>query len=253
VDYVFHEAAVVSVPKSLEDPWTNHRTNVDGTLLVLDAARAANVKRLVLASSSAVYGDGPGAETPRDESMMTDPLSPYAASKLAGETYCRQYTACGWVSAVALRYFNVFGPRQDPGSEYAAVVPIFIRRFLEGQRAVVYGDGLQTRDFVYVDDVVRANLLAVERAEAAGGVFNIGSGRSRSVLEVHRRIAEAFGADGVPQHEPPRPGDVRMSCASIERASSVLGYEPRVPFADGLERTCAWFREHPAAAGVSGR
>lgn len=252
MEYVFHEAAVVSVPKSLEDPWTNHRTNVDGTLVLLDAARAAGVKRLVLASSSAVYGNAEEGE-PREESMTPDPLSPYAVSKLVGETYCRQFTACDWVPTVSLRYFNVFGPRQDPASEYAAVVPIFIRRFLEGRPAIVYGDGLQTRDFVYVDDVVRANLLAIERPEAVGGVFNVGSGRFFSVLELHRRIAEAFGVAREPVHEPPRAGDVRTSCASIERARSALGFEPRVTFEDGLERTCSWFRENPSAAGVVDR
>jgi nucleoside-diphosphate-sugar epimerase len=253
VDYVLHHAAIASVPKSMADPELSYRTNVDGTLTLLEAARAAGVKRLVLASSSAVYGDGDPRtpDLPRDESMPPDPLSPYAASKLAGEITCRQYTACGWVPTVSLRYFNIFGPRQDPGSDYAAVVPIFIRRLLEGQPCVIYGDGGQTRDFTFIDNVVRANLLAVEKDEAIGGAFNIGCGRAFRVLDLYRRIAEFFGTDRAPVHEPPRDGDVRISCASIDRARDTLGYEPAVGFEDGLAATCAWFRAHPRAAGVS--
>ena len=174
-------------------------------------------------------------------------------SKLVGESYCGQFTACGWVPTVSLRYFNVFGPRQDPASDYAAVVPIFIRRMLEGKPAIIYGDGKQTRDFVHVEDVVRANLLAVERSEAVGGVFNIGCGGTLSVLDLYRWIAEQFGSDAEPVHEAERTGDVRNSCASIERAREGLGFEPRVSLEEGLAGTCAWFRENPAAAGVTGR
>jgi UDP-glucose 4-epimerase len=255
VDYVLHHAAIASVPKSLADPELNYRTNVEGTLHLLEAARRQRVKRFVLASSSAVYGDGAGTDpdAPRSETMPPDPLSPYAASKLAGEIYCRQYTACGWVPTVCLRYFNIFGPRQDPASDYAAVVPIFIRRLLEGVPAVIHGDGLQTRDFTYIENAVRANLLAVDEPAAVGGVFNVGCGRAFRVIDLYRRIAAFFESDREPVHEPEREGDVRHSCASIDLACDTLGYEPAVGFEEGLANTCAWFREHPQAAGVTGR
>lgn len=254
VDYVLHHAAIASVPKSMADPMLNYRTNVEGTLVLLEAARAESVKRFVVASSSAVYGDGAdepeGPEAPRHERMMPDPLSPYAAAKLADEIYCRQYTANGWVPTVCLRYFNIFGPRQDPASDYAAVVPIFIRKLLEGGTAVIHGDGGQTRDFVYIKNVVQANLLAVRSETAVGKVFNIGCGRAFSVLDLYHRIAEAMSSDAAPHHDPPREGDVRNSLANIDRARAELGFEPAVSFEDGLAETCAWFRANPAAAGV---
>jgi nucleoside-diphosphate-sugar epimerase len=255
VDFVLHHAAIASVPKSLADPQLNYRTNVEGTLNLLEAGRREGVQRLVLASSSAVYGDGidTDPDAPRAENMRPDPLSPYAASKLAGEIYCRQYTACRWVPTVCLRYFNIFGPRQDPASDYAAVVPIFIRRLLEGGPAVIHGDGLQTRDFTYIENAVRANLLAVERASAVGGVFNVGCGRSFRVIDLYRRIADFFESRAEPVHEPEREGDVRNSRASIELARAKLGYQPTVGFEEGLANTCSWFRAHPEAAGVSGR
>jgi UDP-glucose 4-epimerase len=253
VDYVLHHAAVASVPKSLADPLLNHRTNVDGTLALLEASRANGVKRLVLASSSAVYGDGRPEDEgkPRSETMPPDPLSPYAASKLIGEVYCRQYSNCGWVPTVSLRYFNIFGPRQDPASDYAAVIPIFIRRILEGKPAVIHGDGGQTRDFVFVESVVDANLRAVASETAVGKAVNVGCGRAITVLDLHRRIAEALGSPAAPVHGPDRPGDVRDSLASVELARAALGFEPRVTFEEGLRKTCAWFREHPEAAGRS--
>ncbi|MBZ0267883.1 NAD-dependent epimerase/dehydratase family protein, partial [bacterium] len=179
VEYVLHHAALASVPKSIDDPWLNHRINVDGTLALLMAGREAGIKRLVLASSAAIYGDG--EESPKLETMPPTPISPYATSKLIGEQYCGQFTACGWVSATCLRYFNIFGPRQDPASDYAAVVPIFVHKLLEGHAPVIHGDGEQTRDFTYVENVVRANLLAVSNDAAAGGVYNIGCGGSYSV------------------------------------------------------------------------
>ncbi len=251
VDYVLHHAALASVPQSISDPWRNHRSNVDGTLALLLAARDAGVKRFVLASSSAVYGNR--EESPKTESLETEPLSPYATSKLIGEDYCRQFTASGWLSCVCLRYFNIFGPRQDPESDYAAVIPIFIRRLLDGNAAIIYGDGGQTRDFVYVENVVRANLLAVERDAAAGGVFNIGCGESITVNDLYRRIAELVGSDLEPVHAPERDGEVRYSLASIERAREKLGFEVQVDYRDGLEKTCAWYREQGAPPKEAGR
>jgi nucleoside-diphosphate-sugar epimerase len=250
VDYVLHHAAVASVPKSLADPVLNHRTNVDGTLTLLEAAREHGVKRLVLASSSAVYGDGlPQDEgKPRTEEMAPDPLSPYAASKLIGEIYCRQYALCGWVPTVSLRYFNIFGPRQDPASDYAAVVPIFIRRILDGEPAVIHGDGNQTRDFTYVDNVVEANLRAVTSERAVGRAINVGCGRAFRVAELHAHVARSLGSTEPPVHGPARAGDVRDSCASVDLARELLGYEGRVGFEEGLRRTCEWFARNPDAA-----
>jgi len=247
-DYVLHEAALASVPKSVDDPVRNHRVNVDGTLRLLLAARDAGVKRFVLASSAAVYGDGD--ENPKHEGLEPRPVSPYASAKLIGEVYCRQFTACGWVDAVCLRYFNIFGPRQDPASDYAAVVPIFARSLLAGEAPVIHGDGRQTRDFTYVANVVHANLRAVERDAARGGVFNVGCGGSYSVLDLHRRLSELAGHGRDPVHRPPRAGDVRTSEASLERARGALGYEPIVGFEEGLERTCDWYRTAAAAGGA---
>jgi UDP-glucose 4-epimerase len=252
VDYVLHHAALASVPKSVEDPWRNHRVNVDGTLLLLLAAREAGVKRFVLASSSAVYGEG--EESPKREDLAPQPLSPYATSKLVGEHYCRQFTACGWVPTVSLRYFNIFGPRQDPASDYAAVVPIFIHRLLDGNPVTIYGDGEQTRDFTFIDNVVTANLLAVRTEAAVGGVFNIGCGTCFTVNELYGRIAEVLRTRLEPVYAPPRAGDVRLSLASIERAREVLGYSPDVGFAEGLKKTAAWFKSRASLArGRAGR
>jgi nucleoside-diphosphate-sugar epimerase len=245
VDYVLHEAALASVPKSVDDPRRNHRVNVDGTLHLLLASRDAGVRRFVLASSAAVYGDG--SESPKHEGLEPAPVSPYASAKLIGEIYCRQFTAAGWVDTVCLRYFNIFGPRQDPASDYAAVVPIFARLLLSGGTPVIYGDGGQTRDFTYVANVVRANLLAVERDAARGGVFNVGCGGSYSVTDLYRRLAALAGTKGAPRHEPPRQGDVRSSEASIERSRRTLGFEPVVGFEEGLARTCEWYRRHDGA------
>lgn len=245
VDYVLHEAALASVPKSVDDPVRNHRINVEGTFRLLLAARDAGVKRFVLASSAAVYGDGP--ESPKHEGMEPAPVSPYASAKLIGEVYCRQFTAGGWLDTVCLRYFNIFGPRQDPASDYAAVVPIFARTLFTGGTPVIHGDGLQTRDFTYVANVVHANLLAVARDGAKGGVFNVGCGGSYSVKDLYARLAANAGVTRPPRHEPQRAGDVRTSAASLERARARLGFEPVVGFEEGLSRTCRWYR---AAAGV---
>ncbi|MFN8179557.1 MAG: SDR family oxidoreductase [bacterium] len=245
MDYVLHEAALASVPKSVDDPRRNHRVNVDGTLNLLLAAKDAGVRRLVLASSAAVYGDG--AESPKHERMEPRPVSPYASAKLIGEVYCRQFTAARWVDAVCLRYFNIFGPRQDPASDYAAVVPIFVETLLRGGTPVIYGDGGQTRDFTYVANVVRANLLAVERDSARGGVFNIGCGGSYSVRDLHARLAKILGTSAEPRYAPARQGDVRTSEASLETTRQGLGFEPKVGFEEGLALTCAWYRKKVAA------
>jgi nucleoside-diphosphate-sugar epimerase len=247
MDYVLHHAAIASVPRSLEDPEQSNRVNVDGTLELLLAARDARVKRFVFAASSAAYGAS--EVVPKHEGMESRPVSPYAVSKIAGELYCRQFTDAGWLSCTSLRYFNIFGPRQDPGSDYAAVVPIFIHRLLEGKRATIYGDGEQTRDFTYIDNAIRANLLAVENDRAAGGVYNIGCGRSYTLNDLHARLAKAISTELLPEHRPQREGDVRHSCASIDRARETLGYEPVVDFDEGLRRTIAWFRANrPVAA-----
>ncbi len=246
-DYILHHAALASVPRSMEDPLLNHRINVDGTLHLLLAARDAGVKRFVLASSSAVYGEGP--DDPKRETSATIPQSPYASSKLIGEQYCGQFTACGWLPTVCLRYFNIFGPRQDPASDYAAVIPIFIQRMLDGKAPTIYGDGLQTRDFVFVENVVRANLLAVERDSAVGGVFNIACGASFTVNDLYERLAGILGFAEPAHHEPVRAGDVKMSSASIDRARQGLGFDPAVGYEAGLARTAKWFRDHRTLAG----
>ena len=240
MEYVLHHAAMASVPKSIADPARNHEINIEGTFYLLTAARDAGVKRFVLAASSAVYGES--EVVPKTEEMEPDPVSPYALSKLIGEAYCRQFDRLGWVSCTCLRYFNIFGPRQDPASEYAAVVPIFITRLLEGTQPTIYGDGDQTRDFTYLENAVQANFLAVRNDRAAGGVYNIGCGESFTLNELYLRVAREVGTAIEPEFLPMRPGDVRHSCASIERARESLGYEPIVGFDEGLHRTIEWFR-----------
>jgi nucleoside-diphosphate-sugar epimerase len=236
VRYVLHQGAIPSVPRSVDDPVTTNEANVTGTLNLLVAARDAGVARLVFASSSSVYGDTP--ELPKHEAMPLNPLSPYAASKLIGETYCRLFHQLYGFETVVLRYFNVFGPRQDPTSTYAAVVPKFIDSLLRRQPPDIHGDGLQTRDFTFVDDTVRANLLACEAREAAGQVVNIACHQRISVLELFETIRDLVGAAGVePNHTAPRPGDVRDSFADIARAKALLGYEPKWSLRDGLART----------------
>jgi UDP-glucose 4-epimerase len=239
-DYVLHQGAVVSVPASIQDPVRTHRVNVDGTLNVLTVARECGVQRVVFASSCAVYGDAPGL--PKREDMLPAPRSPYAASKLAGEHYCRVFNDTLGPEAVALRYFNVFGPYQDTESPYAAVIPLFIRALMAGAAPVVYGDGEQSRDFVFVHDVVEANLLAAATPEAAGEVLNIGSGGRRSLNELLRILAELMNVEAEPEYRDERPGDVKHSEADISRAREVIGYKPRVPFEDALARTIEWYQ-----------
>ena len=236
VDYVLHQAALPSVPRSVADPLTTNEVNVTGTLNVLLAARDAHVKRLVFASSSSVYGDSP--TLPKHEDMPTNPLSPYAVSKLAGETYCRAFHGVYGLPTVALRYFNVFGPRQDPSSQYSAVIPRFITAALRGQPLTIYGDGNQSRDFTYVANVVAANLLACETPAACGHALNASCGRRYTLLELVSQLESLLGKGPLPaEHLPPQPGDVRDSMGDIRKARQLLGYEPSVDFERGLEQT----------------
>jgi len=241
VDIVFHEAALGSVPRSVMDPLTTHEVNMTGTLNVLLAARDSGVKRVVYASSSSVYGETP--VLPKREDMTAQPLSPYALSKLVGEHYSSVFKQIYAFEIVSLRYFNIFGPRQDPESQYAAVVPRFITALLNGKAPVVYGDGLQSRDFTYVDNVVNANLLASEAEGIAGRAFNVACGGRYTLLELLARLKEILGSDIEPVHEAARAGDVRDSQASIEAAEQGFGYRVSVDFDEGVRRTVDWFRQ----------
>jgi len=240
-DVVFHQAAVPSVQRSVQDPLATNRANVQGTLQVLEAARKRGVRRVVYASSSSVYGDA--AALPKSEDMCPAPASPYAASKLGGELYCRVYAELFGVETVALRYFNVFGPRQDPESQYAAVIPLFITALLGGRRPMVFGDGEQSRDFTYVDNVVDANLLAANAPVSPGLAVNIGCGVRVTLNEVLRLLGEMLGVDAQADHAEERPGDVKHSQADIGLARKALGYEPRIGFEEGLRRTVEWYKE----------
>lgn len=237
VQFVLHHAALPSVPRSIRDPITTNDVNVVGTLNVLNASRDAKITRLIYASSSSIYGRN--AELPKRETMMPLPISPYAVSKLAGENYCRAFWELYGFETVMLRYFNVFGPRQDPTSQYSAVIPIFIATILKGEPLPVSGDGTQTRDFTYVDNVVQANLAACAAANVAGRIFNIAGGERHSVLSLLEALCRIMGREAVPRFQPSRIGDVPHSYACIEEARAVLGYEPTVGFVEGLERTVA--------------
>jgi UDP-glucose 4-epimerase len=243
VDIVFHEAALGSVPRSVADPVTTHEVNMTGTLNVLLAARDAGVKRVVYASSSSVYGETP--ELPKREQMTPQPLSPYALSKLVGEHYASVFKLVYGFEVVSLRYFNIFGPRQDPESQYAAVIPRFVTALLQGKSPVVYGDGLQSRDFTYVDNVVDANLLASEASGVAGQAFNVACGGRYTLLDLLARLKEILGSDIDPIHEAARAGDVKDSQASIEAAERALGYKVSVGFEEGLGKTAAWYQNQP--------
>jgi UDP-glucose 4-epimerase len=240
-DVVFHEAAIPSVPRSLAAPMPSHNANATGTLNVLEAARRCQVRRVVYAGSSSAYGEPPSL--PVVETMAPAPLSPYAVSKLAGEHYLRVYARVFGVQTVTLRYFNVFGPRQDPNSQYAAVIPRFITSALDGRPPTVYGDGEQSRDFCFIDNVIEANLRAADVEGASGKVFNIACGTGTSLNRVLALLGEALGRTVAARHEPGRAGDVRHSLADISQAKVVLGYTAAVNFVTGLERTLAWFRE----------
>jgi len=243
VDYVLHEGAIPSVPRSVSDPLTSHEANATGTLSLLLAARDAGVKRLVFASSSSIYGDSP--TLPKHEDMAPNPLSPYAVNKLTGEGYCRVFTTLYGLPTVALRYFNVFGPRQDPKSQYAAVIPAFIAAALKGRQPTIYGDGLQTRDFTYVKNVVYANLAACRTDRGDGQAINIACGERISLLDVMAQINTILGTSIEPVFEPERAGDVKPSLADIHKAARLLDFRPAVNFAEGLTATIAYMQEHP--------
>ena len=243
IDAILHQAALGSVPRSVEDPVTTHDVNVNGTVNMLLAARARSVERFVFASSSSIYGDAP--EVVKTEELPPRPLSPYAASKLTGEAYTVVFTHAYGMKTVALRYFNVFGPYQDPGSMYAAVIPLFAAALLREESPTVYGDGEQSRDFTYVDNVVQANLLSLECPdEACGQYYNVACGVSTSINELFRMMRDRIG-DAVsqvePEYAPLRAGDVRDSLASIEKARRLLGYDPQVEFEEGVARTVDWY------------
>ncbi len=243
VDGVFHQAAVVSVQRSVEDPLGTDRVNLQGTLEVLEASREARVRKVVFASSTAIYGDS--EELPKREEMKADPLSPYAVTKYSAELYASVYSRVFGLPVICLRYFNVFGPRQDPASEYAAVIPKFITRMLSGRAPVIFGDGEQSRDFVYVEDVARANVLAAE-SKAAGISLNVAGGTRCSLNRLVTSLNELMGTVFEPIHETARLGEVRHSEADISRAKAAIGFVPEVTFDEGLRRTIEWYRR-PAA------
>jgi nucleoside-diphosphate-sugar epimerase len=240
VDYVLHQAAIPSVPRSVQDPITSNRANIDASLNVLVAARDAGVRRVVYAGSSSAYGNTP--TLPKVETMPTAPLSPYALQKLVAEQYCRMFTALYGLETVTIRYFNVFGPRQDPSSPYSGVISLFISALAEDRRPTIHGDGEQTRDFTFVTNVVDGVLRACEAPDASGEVINVATGGRISLNELFRTIRDLTGARVDPIHAEPRAGDVRDSQADIEKARRLLGYEPRVSLADGLAKTVEWFR-----------
>ncbi|OHB82899.1 MAG: Vi polysaccharide biosynthesis protein VipB/TviC [Planctomycetes bacterium RBG_16_64_12] len=241
VDCIFHEAALASVPRSVEAPLDTNAACVTGTLTLLDAARRARVRRLVYAGSSSAYGDQPASS--KRETDLPAPISPYGAAKLAAEHYCRAFSATYGFETVTIRYFNVFGPRQDPNSPYSAVIPLFITAMLGGRQPVIYGDGLQSRDFTFVGNVVVANLLAADAPGISGRVLNAANGKSIDLLELLDALNRLLGTDVKPVHEPPRPGDIRESMADITLARSLLGYEPRVDFHEGLRRSIDYYRK----------
>jgi UDP-glucose 4-epimerase len=240
VDYVFHQAALPSVPKSVADPVASHETNISGTLFLLQAAVRCKVRRFIYAASSSAYGDKD--ESPKHEEMSPAPLSPYAVQKLAGEHYCRAFCECYGLDTLSIRYFNVFGPRQDPASQYAAAIPAFVTAILRGTPPTVYGDGEQTRDFTYIENVVHGNVRAMEVARCGGGTINLACGQAVTVNAVIAAINDLLGARVAPKHVDPRPGDVRHSCASIERARRQLGYSPIVSFEEGLRRAIDYYK-----------
>jgi len=243
IDYVLHQAAIPSVPRSIEDPIASHRANVDATLNLLVAAADAGIRRLVFAGSSSVYGDA--AHLPKHEDLPPRPRSPYALQKLVGEQYCELFTALYGLDTVTIRYFNVFGPRQNPGSPYSGVISLFASALLEGRRPVVHGDGEQTRDFTYVTNVVDAVLRACEADGVSGLVLNVATGSRVSLNGLLATMNRLLGTTIEPRYGEPRAGDIRDSEADIARARARLGYEPRVRLEEGLQRTLDWFRAQP--------
>jgi UDP-N-acetylglucosamine/UDP-N-acetyl-alpha-D-glucosaminouronate 4-epimerase len=246
VEAVYHEAAVPSVARSVKDPALAHRTGATATLNVLLAARDAGVRRVIYAGSSSVYGNT--KELPKRETLRPRPLSPYAVSKLAGEEYLRIFAELYGLETLTLRYFNVFGPRQDPGSPYSGVISLFTTALLQGKTPVIYGNGGQSRDFTYVANVVRGNLLALRAKEAKGQAMNVATGRRITLLDLLKELGRLTGRKPRAEHRPPREGDVRDSLADIGLARRILGYEPSVSFEVGLRRTVDWYRSRPAKA-----
>lgn len=240
VDYVFHQAALPSVPRSIQHPDESQRSNSTGTLNVLIAAKDAGVKRLVYASSSSAYGHL--NEPVKDENMVAEPVSPYGVAKLSGEHYCRAFHECYGFETVALRYFNVFGPRQNPFSAYTGVLAIFIPLMLQGKQPIVFGNGTSTRDFTFIQNNVHANILAMTKETAAGEMCNIACGTSISIIEIIDCINRILGTTIKPEFGPTRSGDIQHSCASLEKAKRVLGYEPQISFEDGLRETIEWYK-----------
>jgi nucleoside-diphosphate-sugar epimerase len=241
MDYVLHQAALPSVPRSVEDPSLTNAINIEGTLNILVASKDASVRKVVFASSSSVYGDD--EHLPKKESLMGNPLSPYAVTKLAGEKYCQIFSEIYGLPTVCLRYFNVFGPRQDPFSQYAAVIPNFITRLLSDKAPIIHGDGDQSRDFTYIANVVEANFQAALASDVSGQVFNLGNGVRTTVNDLAKTLTELMNKDIEPVHEEERPGDVKHSFADITKAEAALDYTPRVSLKDGLLRTIEWFKD----------
>jgi UDP-glucose 4-epimerase len=247
IDCIIHEAALPSVSRSVKAPITSNDVNVGGTLNLLSSGRKAGVRRFILASSSSVYGDA--QELPKAETMIPRPMSPYAVSKLAAEHYCRVFGDLYGIETVALRYFNVFGPRQDPRSQYSGVISKFITNTLAGQPHIVHGDGGQSRDFTYVDNVVAANLAALRCERLSGEAINVACGERRTLLDVIEVLRAISGTEHQVSHLEARPGDVRHSQASIERAAAILGFHPTVQFQEGLRKTYDWYAAAPAERG----
>jgi nucleoside-diphosphate-sugar epimerase len=245
MEFVLHQAALASVPRSVKDPITSNRANIDATLNVLVASRDAGVKRVVYAGSSSVYGDTP--TLPKHEGMTPNPLSPYALQKLVGEEYCRMFTRLYGLETVTIRYFNVFGPRQDPGSPYSGVISLFATALLESRRPTIYGDGEQTRDFTYVANVVDGVLKACEARDANGQTINVATGSRMSLNELLKVMNRLVGTNLEPLRQEPRTGDVKDSQADISKAKSLLGYQPTVSSEEGLKRTLEWYRSERAA------
>jgi UDP-glucose 4-epimerase len=250
VDCVFHQAAIPSVPKSVKDPLGSNQTNVDGTVNILIAARDAKVRRVVYAASSSAYGDTP--TLPKHEEMRPNPISPYAVAKLASEYYMVSFYRCYGLETVCLRYFNIFGPRQDPTSPYSGVLAKFITQMLRGEQPMIFGDGSQSRDFTYIDNAVHANLLAAKApaAAVAGGVFNVATGTRADLNETFQILKKLTGYSGDVKYGPEREGDVKHSLADISSAEKHLGYKSQVDFEEGLRRTVDWYRSESRAAGV---
>ncbi|MEE3233866.1 MAG: SDR family oxidoreductase [Candidatus Latescibacterota bacterium] len=241
VEFVLHQAAIASVQVSIEQPLIEQRTNSFGTLSILEAARKADVRRVVFAASASAYGDDP--KVPKFETMVPKPVSPYAISKVSGEYYCRYYSMEHGLESVCLRYFNVYGPRQDPASSYSGVISIFVRKMLNDESPIIFGDGLQTRDFVFVNDVVLANILACEVVRAEGQIYNVGSGHSTNMLELVAVLNRILGTEIVPEMTSGRAGDVRESLADVSSARIELGYEPSANLEFGLAQVVEWMRQ----------